>query len=158
MDDSRLTKVLRSIVAKMLSCIDYYALYPCEVLADHGDMTLDLAPESAALPQLVRIPLRPFLPSAHVEVLPGARVLLGFEHGDPRRPVAQLWQGGSVKRLVIEATEQIMFKSPDVVLVDEAGAKPIARKDDPVEVTGVMPGSAKATGKIVAGSSKARSA
>ena len=36
-----------------------------------------------------------------VRVTTGARVLLGFEAGDPARPVATLWESGSVTELVV---------------------------------------------------------
>jgi hypothetical protein len=76
--------------------LDYTLLYPSTVLRDHGDMHLDLRPDHAALPDLVRVPLRVFLPGAYVKVRPGSRVLLGFEEASPTRPVAYLWETGAV--------------------------------------------------------------
>lgn len=89
----RLKQALREITRD--GRIDYQALYPARVLEDHGDMTLDLRPDLAALPELERVPLRPLVPGAFVKVRPGARVLLAFE-GDPSRPAAHLWQVGSL--------------------------------------------------------------
>ncbi len=76
--------------------LDYALLYPSTVLKDHGDMHLDLRPDHTALPDLVRVPLRLFLPGAYVKVRLGSRVLLGFEEADPTRPVAYLWEAGAV--------------------------------------------------------------
>ncbi|PZA07755.1 MULTISPECIES: hypothetical protein [unclassified Meiothermus] len=84
----RLKQALREITRD--GRIDYQALYPARVLVDHGDMTLDLEPDDAKLPLLVRVPLRVFLPGAYVKVRPGARTLLSFENGDPAQPAAHL--------------------------------------------------------------------
>lgn len=90
----RLKQALREITRD--GRIDYQALYPARVLKDHGDMTLDLRPDLAALPELERVPLRLPVPGAFVKVRPGARVLLAFERGDPSQPAAHLWQVGSL--------------------------------------------------------------
>ncbi len=76
--------------------LDYALFYPSTVLKDHGDMHLDLRPDHTALPDLVRVPLRLFLPGAYVKVRLGSRVLLGFEEASPTRPVAYLWEAGAV--------------------------------------------------------------
>ncbi len=144
--------------------LDYALLYPSTVLKDHGDMHLDLRPDNAALPDLVRVPLRLFLPGAYVRVRPQGRVLLGFEEANPARPVAYLWEAGAVAvvevrtaggrrvRLDDEAGETLI-QDPAVVRVDApqvvlaGGGPPVARVGDQVQV-------GSAIGTIISGSSK----
>lgn len=154
--------------------IDFLALYPAEVLLDHGDMHLDLRPDDPRFPQLVRVPLRVFLPGAYVRVKSGSRVLLGFEGGNPERPVAYLWEaggtvvveittaGGRKVRLDDEAGKttvqdpaRVEIDAPVVALA--GGGPPIARVGDQIQVVGVQPGPATVTGVIISGSSKTSS-
>lgn len=83
--------------------LDFLARYPCTVLNDHGDMRLDLDPDDPRIPPLSRVRLWLGLPGCTVKVRSGARVLLGFEGGDPDKPFAELFQIGSVERLVVQA-------------------------------------------------------
>jgi hypothetical protein len=151
--------------------LDYLALYPATVLKDHGNMHLDLQPDNPKLPLMTRVPLRVFLPGTYVKVKAGARVLLGFEAADPRRPVAYLWEAGST--LVVEIktergakvrlddeNQKIRVEDPLLVEIDAptiqlAGGGPaVARVGDQIQVYGVAPGSATATGEIISGSGK----
>jgi hypothetical protein len=117
------TERLKRALLKLVSDqrIDSLALYPCQVLRDHGDMRLDLQPDRADLPLLVHIPLRTMLPGVTVRVRQGARVLLGFENGDPSRPVATLFDGGALENLTIHAQTSITLQTPDLDLGDEGG-------------------------------------
>ena len=63
------------------------------VVAQRDDGTLDLRAEDERLGAPASIPYRT-LRGLSVAVAPGARVLLGFEGGDPSRPVALLWELG----------------------------------------------------------------
>lgn len=83
--------------------IDYLALYPCKVATQNADGTLELQPDSAAMPQLSKVPIRLGVPGVKVKVTAGCRVLLGFEGGDPRRPAAFLWEfnGSTLTELAI---------------------------------------------------------
>jgi hypothetical protein len=56
-----------------------------------------------------------------VTVAPGSRVLLGFEGGDPSRPVATLWEKSSLLALTIEASTGVTVKAPSVT-VDHGAA------------------------------------
>ena len=96
----------------------YHRVYPCSVQGQSSDLkTLDLLPDDAEIrgTGLQSVPIRHGLPGVEVKVPVGARVLLGFEAGDPERPYAALWEPGSI--------EQIIF---------DGGTKPIARKGDAV--------------------------
>jgi hypothetical protein len=144
--------------------LDYALLYPSLVLKDHGDMHLDLRPDHAAMPDLVRVPLRLFLPGAYVKVQPGGRVLLGFEEADPTRPVAYLWEAGAVvvvevrtaggRRMRLDDEAGVtLIQDPALVRVEApvvelaGGGPPVARVGDMVQV-------GSAVGTIISGSSK----
>jgi hypothetical protein len=74
------------------------------VAAQNGDGSLELQPDDERLPPVSRVPLRLGLPGVAVKVAAGSRVLLGFEGGDARSPVALLWEpagGSSLTELAI---------------------------------------------------------
>jgi hypothetical protein len=109
--------------------LDYALLYPSTVLQDHGDMHLDLRPDHTALPHLVRVPLRLFLPGAYVKVRPGGRVRLDDE----------------ASLTLIEDPALVRVDAPRVELA--GSGPPVARVGDPVQV-------GSAVGTIISGSSK----
>lgn len=88
-----LADALETIIARVMRRVDHHALYPCRVVAQHDDGTLDLVPDSTRVPSCQRVPVRT-LRGLSVEVSAGARVLLGYENGDPSAPVALLWEPG----------------------------------------------------------------
>lgn len=90
----KLLDALGRLVDHLTRRVDYLALYPCVVVAQRADGTLDLTPEDTRLPPPQGVPMRT-LRGLSVEVTAGARVLMGFEAGDPSRPVALLWELGS---------------------------------------------------------------
>ncbi len=83
-----LAATLEALVRRSVREVLYHALWPAEVLSQEPDGTLSLRPEGGALPQLVGVPLRYPSPGMRSEVAAGARVLVGFEAGDPARPFA----------------------------------------------------------------------
>mgnify|MGYP000367240291 FL=1 len=89
----RILDGLARLVAALTRRVDHLALYPCTVVAQRDDGTLDLRAEDERLGAPASIPYRT-LRGLSVAVAPGARVLLGFEGGDPSRPVALLWELG----------------------------------------------------------------
>ncbi len=90
---SRLLESFGRLVEHLTRRVDYLALYPCRVVAQREDGTLDLQAEDSRLGAPAAVPYRT-LRGFSVEVSAGARVLLGFEGGDPARPVALLWELG----------------------------------------------------------------
>jgi len=110
------------------------------------------------------VPLRVFLPGAYVRVKSGSRVLLGFEGGNPERPVAYLWEAGGTVVVEIRSVSgrrvrvddeagEIRVEDPVRVVVDApqillaGGGPPVARVGDPVQV-------GAAVGQIISGSGK----
>lgn len=81
------------LVASLTRRVDYLALYPCRVVQQRADGTLDLQAEDSRIGSPASVPYRT-MPGLSFEVSAGARVLLGFEDGSPSRPVAQLWELG----------------------------------------------------------------
>lgn len=73
---------------------DYHKLWPARVVKQNTDKSLQLYPDDARLRGqggLDKVPIRHGLPGVSVDVVTGARVRVGFEGGDPKRPYAALW-------------------------------------------------------------------
>lgn len=114
-----LGKSLAAFIRWVMRDTRYHAQYPCTVERQADDGTLDLTPDDEAIRGggLQAVPIRHGLPGFRVKVKAGARLLLGFEAGDPARPYASLWEPGAV--------DEIAFDNGD---------RPIARDGDPVTV------------------------
>ena len=117
---NRLMAAIESIVRRTVRQVDYLALYPGRVVAQDGDggpLDVELDEQRFALPRA--IPYRT-LAGVAVTVPAGARVLVGFEGGDPARPYAGLWELGDVTRLVIGGGTQGAARHGDAVSASTA--------------------------------------
>jgi hypothetical protein len=97
----RVKSYLKRLIDQQTRRMDALALYPCKVVSQNGDGSLELQPDSQALAAVSRVPIRLGLPGATVKVSAGSRVLLGFEGGDLRYPVATLWGTSTLTELDI---------------------------------------------------------
>lgn len=88
-----LLAALERLLGRLTRRVDYTALWPARVVAQRGDGTLDLHPDSARVAPCQSVPYRT-VRGLSVEVAAGARVLLGYEGGDPARPYALAWELG----------------------------------------------------------------
>ena len=88
-----LLAALDRLLGRLTRRVDYTALWPARVVAQRGDGTLDLHPDSARVAPCQSVPYRT-VRGLSVEVAAGARVLLGYEGGDPARPYALAWELG----------------------------------------------------------------
>lgn len=85
---ARRTNELRAIYSKW---------YPCKVVAQDADGTLQIYPEDETVrgSGIAKVPLMIGMPGVKVTVAPGARVRLFFENGDPSKPACALWEQSS---------------------------------------------------------------
>lgn len=86
--EDSLDGLVRAIAQHGARRTDYLALYPAEVYSQDSDGTLQVFPDSPAIPKLAGVPLKLPAPGTVVKVTKGARVLVGFEGGNPSRPFA----------------------------------------------------------------------
>lgn len=111
----------------VLPRLDPLAFYSARVVRQNEDGTLELKPDEKRFGDgLSAVPIRHGLPGVSVRVKSGARILLGFDGGDVRRPFAALWEPGSLESLTIEAETKVVVIAPSVVLGDEDKAAPVA--------------------------------
>lgn len=107
-------EALGRLVGQATRFVDYLALYPAEILKDHGDHRLDLRPEHPLLPDLVRVPLVPPVPGSHVRVKAGGTCLLTFQQGDPARPIVLHLVDVTLERLEIRTGQgQVLLLDDD---------------------------------------------
>ncbi len=114
-----LSDALETIVARVMRRVDYHALYPARVIAQHADGTLDLVPDSTRVPSCQRVPLRT-LRGLSVEVEAGARVLLGYEAGDPSAPIALLWEPGDATVVRVNGGDSRVARDGESVVASAA--------------------------------------
>lgn len=97
----------------------YHALYPCTVEGQAADGTLDLTPDDAAIrgTGTQNVKIRHGLPGVRVKVKQGARILLGFEAGDPKRPFASLWEPGAIEEISVDGGTQPVSRAGDACTV-----------------------------------------
>lgn len=140
----RLKGAITDLVRQLTGHTDYHALYPATVKGQNDDLTLELRPDSTKLPGFSRVLIRHGLPGVTVRVKQNARVLLGFEGGDPRQPFAALWTADSLDTITIVAATKILLQAPSTVVAQvEGNAKGVALGGSLVKVTGICgpPGS-----------------
>ena len=87
---------LQAVIRQELRALDYLACYPCAVVHQRADGTVDVIPDSDRVPPLSSVPLRVPAPGARV-TLPaaGARALLGFLGGSAAAPYVVAWERGA---------------------------------------------------------------
>lgn len=117
-DFGRLIGAFKAAVDALTSRVDYHAMYPCTVVAQDGN-ELELLPDDAKVRGfgVGSVPIKPGAPGYEFEVPEGARVLLGFEAGDPSRPYCSLWESAT---------------DVDTITFD-GGSEDIARTNDSVD-------------------------
>jgi hypothetical protein len=130
----RIRAGLDALVRNVMRRSAFHALFPCVVLAQGSDGTLDLQPDAPELPPLTGVPLRHPSPGRTVGVARDARVLLAFEGGDPASPVALLFarDDGVAREVREHATQKVTLDAPAVAIGDNA-TRGIARRDDTVD-------------------------
>ncbi len=131
----RLLKPFEVLVRQFTARFHWHALYTATVVAQNADGTLELHPDSDALPELSQVPIRYGIPGATALVNAGTQVLVGFENGDAKRPVVRafLQAPGSLAVLTLDGGAA---NSP----------QPVARKTDPVGCGSLVITCAGATG------------
>lgn len=85
-------------------------------------------------PSLTGVELRAGIPGVELDVEDGCRVLVSWEGGNPRRPIARPWDQERLKEIRITASAKVTVEAPNVVL-DESG-RPVARQGDLVAIGG----------------------
>ncbi len=134
----RLKAAFGRLVGHYTSGLDRFALYPAEVVTQDADGLVSVRADDARLPPVSGVPIRHGIPGVTVEVEKGARVLLGFDAGQPDRPFVALWNSGGLKALKIEASGTVTVKADSVILGDDKDARPVARIGDAVQLV-LMP-------------------
>lgn len=137
----------------------YLASYPSEVQGQADDGLLELLPDDERVrgTGLSRVPIRHGLPGVTVRVPVGARVLLAFEGGDPRRPIATLWEEVSIESISFDGGEAPIARVGDsVACFWPPGALLAATVAGVVPLTGVVTFTSSAPGIIRGGAEKVR--
>lgn len=131
-----LDAVLARLGMQIVPSVDHLAMYPGKVTGQTGQ-TVDVTCDDVRIGDVPAVPLQLGLPGSEVQVSPGARVLVGWHGGDPRKPYATTWEGGAtVLSLSVDAQTQIQINGGTLLTLDGAlvklngGTLPIARQTD----------------------------
>ena len=76
---------LEFFIKEVMRGVDYLAEYPCEVIIQRADGTVDLIPDDERIPPLTSVPVRVNIPRSKMKVPDKTRGLLVFENGDPQK-------------------------------------------------------------------------
>lgn len=127
-----LLAALGRLLAPLTRRVDYTALWPARVVAQRADGTLDLHPDSSRVSPCQGVPYRT-LRGLSVEVSAGARVLLGYEGGDPARPYALAWEIGDATSVRVNGGTRSAARDGDSVSVTiPAGAVLVSSPGGPI--------------------------
>jgi hypothetical protein len=147
-----LLAALDRLLGRLTRRVDYTALWPARVVAQRGDGTLDLVPDSPRVAPCQGVPYRT-LRGLSVDVSAGARVLLGYEGADPSRPYALAWEIGSATAVRVNGGSTRAAREGDSVSV----TLPIGALIPPASPGGPLPAAPLTlTGTITSGTAALR--
>jgi len=156
LNSDRFKRALEAFLLAVFARIDYLALYPAKVVSQNGDGSVDVQPDDARLPGMTSVPLRFGLPGLELKVTSGARVLIGFENGDPRRPVATAWEKDGFQSVAIGGGTQPIARVGDTVSVSIPAGTPIAGQLAGQPFTGAWTQPVICTGTILTGNQQVK--
>jgi hypothetical protein len=136
----------------------YHRVFPCSVQGQSSDLaTLDLLPDDTDIrgTGLQQVHIRHGLPGVQVKVPVGARVLLGFEAGDPERPYAALWEPGAIEQIIFDHGTKPLARKGDAVTCFWPPSVPITGTVGPAALEGSLTITSPAPGIIAAGAERA---
>jgi hypothetical protein len=117
----RLKAAFYGLANHALNRVDHFATYAGRVIRQQGDGRLEVRADDKRFRGLAAVAMRPGVHGITTTVRRGARVLFGFENGDPRKPVATGWESGTPEALTIEA---------DAIKLGETATRGVVRLDD----------------------------
>lgn len=98
--------IRRTLGASIINRIDYLAFYPCKVVAQNADGTLELVADDSRVGSPSGVPIRYGVPGVKATVPSGSRCYLGFGGGDPRKPIVVDWESGAVLTIIVAGGTQ----------------------------------------------------
>lgn len=153
--------VLEAFVDRVVRpLIRYRTIYRARVVVHRSDElleveVLDRDDRGKPLVEVGPVPLRG-LAGVVAHLKPGAIVLVGFETGDPTRPIATLAEASGLESIKVTADVEVHLDCPRVRLSKSAG-RGVGRVGDIMSITGtaVPGGPFTATATIMTGSEEA---
>lgn len=147
---------LRALMREELRPTTWHPQLSGQVVQQRADGTLDVLLDDRRLPPLTSVRYAVPVPGAQLSVPAGARVALAFAGGDPRFPVAQLYEPGSGSKAVVVSGDQVDCgslkltvtgggASPAVLgglYTDPFGAQTVVVSGTPIPLKGKAAGSA----------------
>jgi hypothetical protein len=122
-----LRDALERLVRFVMADVTYHRLYPATVQRVSPDGTADVLPDDTTIRGTgLRAAFLPGLPNTTIDVTAGARCLVGFRAGDPKRPYVAEWMGDGLARIGIDAGTRPLARMGDIIDVQTTPAQPIA--------------------------------
>lgn len=114
-DEESLSDVVRDVARQAVDGRDdAMRFYPARVLGTHTlGGPLELALDDPNAPTLSRVPMRLGVPGVRVRMNAGARVLVTFEGGDRRKPIAALWEHDGVAEMSLAGGSKSIARTGD---------------------------------------------
>lgn len=107
---------LQGIIRDTMRDTRYHAEYPGRVFSQNADDSLDIRLDDESFPHMTQVPMEKFAPGIKVRVATGARVMIGFEAGDPSRPVARLFSSGVTTEIPVKTCGSLHMSAQGNVL------------------------------------------
>lgn len=114
---------------------DYLGHFWGTVVRTDAGGRVEVKLDNEARPPVTAVVLRAGIPGVELKVEDGCRVLVSWEGGDPRRPIARPWDEAGLKEVRVSASVKATINAPSVVLDEDTGRK-VARLGDLVSVGG----------------------
>lgn len=131
----RLLGTFGALVERILDRLGYTfgSLYPARIVHDHGNGLVDVVPDDAALDGQQLVPLRMGAPGQTVTVPSGARLRMGFDARDEKRPFAALWDDGTTPLTWTQTATNLVTLDADAIALGAADGV-VARDGDAIEI------------------------